>query len=105
MQTSIQSIDEILAQAVEIAMPAERQSFIEQACSGSDELKREVARLVALYFRAGDFLELPVAEIGADWTLPLGTLDTRQNEAAGPEIPLTFLNPPNVPGSLGRIGA
>jgi len=59
MNTSTPSVETILAEAVEIAAPAERQAFVEQACARDealDGLAREepaCAELVKLRFFAG----------------------------------------------------
>jgi tRNA A-37 threonylcarbamoyl transferase component Bud32 len=42
--------------------PARRDAFVEQACGDDDEIRREVASLLAAHDRAGDFLDRPAAE-------------------------------------------
>jgi serine/threonine protein kinase len=39
--------------------PVERASFIEDACTGDEELKTEATTLIAAYEEAGDFIEQP----------------------------------------------
>jgi tetratricopeptide (TPR) repeat protein/serine/threonine protein kinase len=51
----------IFSRAIEIASPGERAAFLEAACAGDAQLRDEVARLVGDHFRAGQFLEQPVA--------------------------------------------
>ena len=58
MEQAFQSVENILAEAVEIA-PAERRAFIAQACGGNAELRAKVERLLASHDRAGSFLEHP----------------------------------------------
>ena len=60
-------IETILAQAVEISSPDERQAFVEQACAGNLTLKRRVEQLIVNHFRAGSFLERPAVAMGSDW--------------------------------------
>ena len=68
MNTSTPSVETILAQAVEIAAPEERQAFVEQACAGDAELQRQVERLIANHFQAGSFLERPAVAMDPDGT-------------------------------------
>jgi tetratricopeptide (TPR) repeat protein/tRNA A-37 threonylcarbamoyl transferase component Bud32 len=68
MNPSTPSVETILAQAVEIAAPAERQAFVEQACGGDAVLQRQVEQLIANYFQAGSFLERPAGAIDRDGT-------------------------------------
>ena len=39
--------------------PQERASFLDQACAGDDELKKEASSLIGAYDEAGDFIEQP----------------------------------------------
>ncbi|HZU35202.1 MAG TPA: hypothetical protein VFA18_04815, partial [Gemmataceae bacterium] len=68
MNQSKPSIETILAQAVEIAEPAQRRAFVEQACNGHGTLQRRVEQLIANHFQAGSFLERPAAAIGVGET-------------------------------------
>jgi serine/threonine protein kinase/Flp pilus assembly protein TadD len=56
-------IDTILAQAVDIASEPERRAYVDKACAGNDLLRGRVERLIANHFRAGSFLEQPVAGV------------------------------------------
>ncbi len=60
MEQTILSVENILAEAVEIA-PADRQAFVEKACGGNAELRATVERLLANHDQAGSFLEHPAA--------------------------------------------
>src|SRR5437764_15171472 len=51
----------ILAEAVDIAGDAERRAFVDKACAGDAALREQVGRLIANHFRAGVFLERPLA--------------------------------------------
>jgi serine/threonine protein kinase/tetratricopeptide (TPR) repeat protein len=57
MDQNTLSIEGILAAAVEIASAEERQSYMLRACAGDDDLRKKIERMVANYYRAGDFLE------------------------------------------------
>jgi hypothetical protein len=59
MKTEVQSIESILAAAVELTSDTERQAFVERACAGDTERQRRVEELIANHFRAGSFLESP----------------------------------------------
>jgi serine/threonine protein kinase len=54
-------IETILAEVVEISSERDRQAFLERACAGNELLRAQVERLLANHFRAGAFLEEPVA--------------------------------------------
>jgi serine/threonine-protein kinase len=43
--------------------PAQRDAFAREACGDDEDLRREVASLLAVHDRAGDFLNRPAAEI------------------------------------------
>jgi serine/threonine protein kinase/WD40 repeat protein len=60
MHPSSPSVDTILAEAVEILSPAERQAYVERACAADAELRRRVEKLIADHFRAGSFLQRPL---------------------------------------------
>jgi serine/threonine protein kinase/Flp pilus assembly protein TadD len=61
MQSAAQPIESILAAAVELNSEAERQQFLDQACAGDVDLKKRLQQLIDNHFRAGSFLESPVA--------------------------------------------
>jgi WD40 repeat protein/serine/threonine protein kinase len=65
MQPAAQSIESILAAAVEIDSRAERRQFVEQSCGCDTELQRRVEELIENHFRAGSFLESPVPDFVA----------------------------------------
>ena len=57
------SPETIFGEAIAIESPEDRAAFLDQACQDDPELRRELEKLVADHFRAGDFLEHPVATI------------------------------------------
>jgi serine/threonine protein kinase/tetratricopeptide (TPR) repeat protein len=59
MDTGPRSIDALLCQAVELASEDDRRRFLDQACGGDAELRRQVEELVRHHFAAGSFLENP----------------------------------------------
>jgi serine/threonine protein kinase/tetratricopeptide (TPR) repeat protein len=68
MNRSTPSVETILAQAVEIATPVERQAFVERACGGDLVLQRRVEQLIANHFQAGSFLERPAIDFDPEGT-------------------------------------
>ena len=59
-------VDQLLQDALDRG-PAERAAFLAKACSGDDELRREVESLIGFHERAESFIETPPAEVAADW--------------------------------------
>src|SRR5262245_60684505 len=57
--------DTIFAEAIGIESDRLRAAFLDEACGGDPELRREVERLVSDHFRAGDFLERPASHFCA----------------------------------------
>src|SRR5438874_2689170 len=82
MQSTAQSLESILAAAVEMPAEAERQRFVQQACAGDGELKRRVEELIENHFRAGDFLEFPAA--GVSLTGEAASVTERPGTMIGP---------------------
>jgi serine/threonine protein kinase len=82
----------IFGHAIEYATAQERDAFLDQACQSDAGLRQEVEKLIVDYFRAGDFLEQPVADISvsaADQPLPnyvgtqIGPFKVREQLAEG----------------------
>src|SRR5262245_36722275 len=57
-------VDRILQEALECE-PAERGAFLDEACGGDDELRREVESLLGFHGRAETFIEAPPAVMAA----------------------------------------
>jgi eukaryotic-like serine/threonine-protein kinase len=92
MNRSAPSIETILAEAVEIAAPAQRRAFVEKACGGDAELLRQVEPLIANHFRAGNFLEQAAVAIDPEGTP--GWENAESTEGPGMVIgPYTLLEP------------
>ena len=58
----------IFGNAIEIASSEERRAFLDEACRDDSGLRREVEQLVLDYFRAGEFLQQPVAQLSSPTT-------------------------------------
>jgi serine/threonine protein kinase/tetratricopeptide (TPR) repeat protein len=72
MSGSAGNPDSIFAGAIEIDSPERRAAFLKEACHYDPELHRDLAKLVADHFRAGEFLEKPVAVLAATIDEPAG---------------------------------
>src|SRR5437773_1196856 len=59
-----QQIDKLFHSALERA-PKERAAFLDQACAGDQQLRREVDALIAAHEQAGSFIEEPALEVEA----------------------------------------
>ncbi len=57
------SIDEIYFSALEKPTSGERSAYLDQACTGDEDLRRRVERLLFAESRVGNFLESPAPEI------------------------------------------
>src|SRR5262245_5683022 len=97
MSNSPASVETILAQAVEIASPTQRQAFVEQACGGDAALQRRVEQLIANHFQAGSFLERPAVALDLDGTAGWET-------ATSAEGPGTVIGPYKLLEVLGEGG-
>ena len=61
MTTRWQRINTVFDRALELP-EAERAAYLDEACAGDSELRREVARLLDSHLRASGFIEKPVDE-------------------------------------------
>src|SRR5688500_11532017 len=90
--------------------PAERASFLDEACGVDDDLRRRVEALWKAHHDAGSFLRMPAVRPGRRETEPWEAGDMAEPTEAGPtegdgdEEMLDFLAPSGEPGSLGRLG-
>jgi serine/threonine protein kinase/Tfp pilus assembly protein PilF len=62
-------IGEIYHAALEL-LPSQRESFLDQACAGNEELRREVESLIAAEERAGDFIASPALKDAVEILTP-----------------------------------
>src|SRR5262245_22346759 len=59
MPNRAQDVKAIFDEAAEIEAPADRAAFLDRACAGDPELRREVEELLQAYAHAGSFLDRP----------------------------------------------
>jgi serine/threonine protein kinase/WD40 repeat protein len=85
--------EDVFFAALEKAEPAERAAYLDEACAGSESLRRRVEALLAVHAQVGQFLERPIAE--AEGVAALSAVESA--------LDLSFLAPSSEPGSLGRL--
>lgn len=96
----------IFLKASDLAGP-ERAEFLDQVCQGQPELRARVENLLTSFDHPGSFLEKPVDDVfGATW---LAQKSGEGSKSPGTmsgvsEADLSFLEPCDVPGRLGRLG-
>ena len=61
MQPAKLNVDTLFCEAIAIDDATARAAFIEQSSRGDSQLRQHLEKLVAAHFRAGDFLQRPVA--------------------------------------------
>jgi serine/threonine protein kinase len=59
-----QEIDKLLSEALK-REPGRRKDFLEQACAGDDELRRDIEQLLSCDRKAGRFMESPALDVAA----------------------------------------
>ena len=62
---------------------AERQAYLDEACAGQSELRRQVEHLLRLDKNAGSFMEAPAAESAATRAVPDAAEEASSGEAPG----------------------
>jgi serine/threonine protein kinase len=71
MESASPNLELVFAEAIAIKSPEDRAAFLEQACQGDTHLLGEIKTLVHDHFRAGSFLERPVAQIDPALSPPI----------------------------------
>jgi serine/threonine protein kinase len=98
---------DIFLALLDLPDPAARASYLDQACGDDPALRARVESLLRSHADAGSFLGRPaVAPAGSDTaaTQEAGHKMTPAGGMSPGDEALTFLSPPQGPGSLGRIG-
>src|SRR5256714_1426527 len=90
---------DIFVAALQKEDPAERQAYLDEACAGQPELRRQVENLLRLYEGAGSFLEQPAAESAATGALP-----DAAEPASSPEAPGALIGPYKLLEQIGEGG-
>jgi eukaryotic-like serine/threonine-protein kinase len=73
--SSAPSIEAVFGQALEKGSPEERALFLQGACEGREDLRRQVEALLGAYERAGGFLERPMTSPADESTWVYATAD------------------------------
>ncbi len=124
--THASRVEAVLFAALEKPTTAERNAFLDSACAGDAELRRQVVKLLQAHANVGDFLQKPVGEQlaaaaePADATQEIAATDgpgagpagrtglfLARTEGAGAsdeDSALDFLQPSTRPAALGRLG-
>jgi hypothetical protein len=100
MRISAMTEETIFATALELHTPGERAAFLDEACDGDAGLRQRVEALLGAHDRAANFMERPAVEQIAAVPPPVQRPDPTATQAES----LDFLQPPDKPGSLGRLG-
>lgn len=92
-------------EAIDIADPARRASFLRQACQGNSELRRRIDALLAAADSIGNFLEpaLSSEAASAEKGGSAQKTNVRANPAS-PSVSLDFLEPPTSKQFIGKLG-
>jgi tetratricopeptide (TPR) repeat protein len=90
---------DIFIAALQQEDPAQRQDFLDEACAGQPELRRQVEDLLRLYQDAGSFLEKPAAEPPAT-----GAFQDGAEQASSLEVPGSLIGPYKLIEPVGEGG-
>src|SRR5260370_30407451 len=120
VMSNASAVEALFFAALEKGSAAERAAYLDSACAGDAQLRRQVEKLLEAHPRVGDFLSKPALEQFAaapgasDATQELGaSTDCRKESAlaqgqggrsADEASDLAFLQPSTRPDYLGRLG-
>src|SRR5207237_918518 len=94
---------DIFIAALQKEDPAQRQAYLDEACAGQPELRRQVEELLLLHEGAGSFLEKPAGEAPATGPLPDAAAQASPGEAPGALIGAYKLIEPIGEGGMGTV--
>jgi eukaryotic-like serine/threonine-protein kinase len=99
-------VEALFFSALEHETAAERAAFLDSACGGDVELRRQVEKMLHVHPRVGEFLRKPAVEPFAASPEQTDATDMLHTSTDGPseDAPLDYLQPSTRPDSLGRIG-
>jgi hypothetical protein len=101
------TVDAIFAQALAKSTPAERTTYLDEACAHDLALRQRVEALLQSHEAAGDFLGKPAFQCAAEELAGQARAGDTQGELPaddGGAQALDFLAPSDKPDSLGRLG-
>src|SRR5262245_5726733 len=103
--------EQVFLTALELPTEADRNAYLETACGGDTEFRRQVEQLLAAHFKSGEFLEGPVGQRAEPGRTAANFAETMYvpgdpgDEKPDDDSPsLHFLETSARPDSLGRIG-
>lgn len=100
------SEQDIFLTAVEIADLEARSAYLDQACGSNLELRQQIEALLRAHAGAESFLNTPAIQRmpGKATAIDKTQGYTQSPSDSGENSALSFLAPPDAPGSLGRLG-
>src|SRR5688500_12989102 len=98
-QVSTMTERDIFTAALQKEDPAQRQAYLDEACAGQMELRKQVEELLRLYEGAGSFLQNPAAASAAT-----GALQDDVKPTASSEAPGTVIGPYKLLQQIGEGG-
>ena len=102
--------EQVFLAALDLPDGTGRAAYLDKACGGDAQVRRQVEALLAAHFRSGEFLDVPVAQqvkpdLRNDDTLTVdGDAMSAKNDREDESEDLAFLTPSTRPDSLGRLG-
>src|SRR5438874_3806629 len=96
-----QQLDRLFHSALERAAE-ERAAFLDQACAGDQQLRREVEVLIAAHEQAGSFIEKPALEVEA-WSLANQRGDAGNESMLGKTVGRYRVLAPLGAGGMGEV--
>src|SRR5262245_32292181 len=90
---------DIFIAALQQKDPAQRQTYLDEACAGQPGLRQQVEHLLRLHEGAGSFLEQPAAASPATGPFP-----DEAESASSPEAPGTVIGPYKLLRQIGEGG-
>src|SRR5262245_10035805 len=95
------AVEALFFAALEKTSAAERADYLDSACGGDTELRRQVERLLKAHLRLGDFLSRPVVEQLTSALEPADATEAFDPPTAGQGAPPTGRKGPALPRTEG----
>ena len=93
--------------ALELVDGCERAAYLKKACGGDSLFRKRIEALLVEHERSGQFLNVPALEqiaAGQDSSESEVTITTQGTGGQSDPIDLSFLEPSDLPDSLGKLG-
>src|SRR5262245_38734662 len=93
--------EQVFLAVLDLASSADRTAYLEKACGGDVELRRQVEDLLAAHFRSGAFLDEPAGnQIGAGLGIPIHENTSTQRDNLEGNAVADEKNPDQEPDDL-----